>query len=169
MKSLFSLYGTSGVVRLPLYTSGTENVSWVKGIDTQTGSGFGTSANTYTEGGSYITLKIVNEPTGFITSELSSVTNNHVDIDGYKRACVDWEVISAGTFALIVDDTKNGDIDNIGSKVTYGAGTGRKVSSVAINSLGVANYHIRVHAYAITTAPDTEEIEIRIHKVWLEK
>jgi hypothetical protein len=168
MKSLFSAYGTSGVIRLPLYTSGTENVSWVKGIDSQTGVNLGTSANTYTEGGSYITLKIVNEPIGFITSELASVTNATVDLTGYKRAVVDWEVISAGTFALIVDDTKNGDIDNIGSKVTYGAGTGRKTSSVAINSL-TGNYYVRVNAYAITTGPDTEEIEIRIHKVWLEK
>jgi hypothetical protein len=169
MKILFSAYGTSGVTKLPLYTEGTENVSWHKGVDSQTGSGFGDSANTYTEGGSYITLKILNEPTGFITSELATVTNNHVDITGYKRVMIDWEVISAGTFALIVDDTKNGDIDNFNAKVTYGAGTGRKTSSLAINSLGVDNYYIRVNAYAITAAPDTEEIEIRIHKVWLEK
>jgi hypothetical protein len=168
MKSLFSAYGTSGVIRLPLYTSGTENVSWVKGIDSQTGSGFGTSANTYTEGGSYITLKIVNEPTGFITSELSAVTDTDGDLTGYKRAVVDWEVISEGTFALIVHDNKNSDIGDFTSKVTYGAGTGRKTSSVAINSL-TGNYYVRVNAYAITTGPDTKEIEIRIHKVWLEK
>jgi hypothetical protein len=168
MKSLFSLYGTSGVIRLPLYTSGTENVNWVKGIDSQTGSGFGTSDNTYTEGGSYITLKIVNEPTGFITSELASVTNNHVDIDGYKRACVDWEVISAGTFGLIVSTEKNDDIDEFDAKVTYGAGTGRKTSYLAINAL-TGSYYIRVNAYATTNGPDEELIEIRIHKVWLEK
>ena len=159
MKSLFSAYGTSGVTRLPLYTEGTENVSWVKGIDTQTGSGFGDSANTYTEGGSYITLHIFNEPTGFITSDLATVTN----------AVVDWEVISAGTFALILDDdVKNGDTTEFEAKVTYGAGTGRKTSYLSINSL-TGNHYIRVNAYAITSAPDTEEIEIRIHKVWLEK
>ena len=168
MKSLLSQYGTSGVTILPLYTEGTENVSWVKGIDAQNGSGFGTSANTYTEGGSYITLEIVNEPTGFITSEIATVTDSTVDITGYKRVVVDWEVISEGTFALIVDDTKNGDIDNIGSKVTYGAGTGRKTSYLAINALS-GSYFIRVNAKAVTSAPSTSTREIRIHKVWLEK
>ena len=168
MKSLFSAYGTSGVTRLPLYTNGTENVSWVKGIDSQTGVSLGTSANTYTEGGSYITLKIDNEPIGFITSELSAVTDTDGDLTGYKRAVVDWEVISGGTFALIVHDNKNSDIDDFTSKVTYGAGTGRKTSSVAINSL-TGNYYVRVNAKAVTTAPSTSTIEIRIHKVWLEK
>jgi hypothetical protein len=168
MKSLFSAYGTSGVIRLPLYTSGTENVSWVKGIDSQTGTGFGTSANTYTEGGSYITLKIVNEPTGFITANIAGVTNSTVDLTGYKRACVDWEVISEGTFGLIVSSEKNDDINEFDAKVTYGAGTGRKTSYLAINAL-TGSYYIRVNAYALTNAPNTQTAEIRIHKVWLEK
>jgi hypothetical protein len=168
MKSLFSLYGTSGVIRLPLYTSGTENVSWVKGIDSRTGSGFGGSSKTYTEGGSYITLQIDNTPVGFITANIAGVTNSTVDITGYKRACVDWEVISEGTFGLIVSTEKNDDIDEFDAKVTYGAGTGRKTSYLAINAL-TGSYYIRVNAYATTTGPDEELIEIRIHKVWLEK
>jgi len=168
MKSLFSAYGTSGVIRLPLYTSGTENVSWVKGIDSQISANIGDSENTYTEGVSYITLQIFNSPIATITSELATVTDSTVDLTGYKRACVDWEVISAGTFALIVDDTKNGDIDNIGSKVTYGAGTGRKISSVSINGINASRY-VRVNAFETTSAFDTETAEIRVHKVWLEK
>ena len=168
MKSLFSLYGTSGVVRLPLYTSGTENVSWVKGIDSRTGSGFGGSSKTYTEGGSYITLQIDNTPVGFITANIAGVTDSTVDLTGYKRACVDWEVISAGTFGLIVSTEKNDDIDEFDAKVTYGAGTGRKTSYLAINAL-TGSYYIRVNAYATTNGPDEELIEIRIHKVWLEK
>ena len=168
MKSLFSAYGTSGVTKLPLYTEGTENVSWVKGIDSRTGSGFGGSSRTYTEGGSYITLNIDSTPTGFITQNLSGVTNSTVNITGYKRAVVDWEVISAGTFALIVSSEKNDDINEFDAKVTYGAGTGRKTSYLSINAL-TGSYYIRVNAYAATVGPDTEEIEIRIHKVWLEK
>jgi hypothetical protein len=168
MKSLFSAYGTSGVVRLPLYTSGTENVSWVKGIDSRTGSGFGGSSKTYTEGGSYITLQIDNTPVGFITANIAGVTDSTVDLTGYKRACVDWEVISAGTFGLIVSTEKNDDIDEFDAKVTYGAGTGRKTSYLAINAL-TGSYYIRVNAYATTNGPDEELIEIRIHKVWLEK
>jgi hypothetical protein len=168
MKSLFSQYGTSGVTRLPLYTNGTENVSWVKGIDTQTGSGFGDSANTYTEGGSNITLQINNTPTGFITANIAGVTNSTVDITGYKRVGIDWQVISSGTFALIVSGEKNDDINEFDAKVTYGAGTGRKTSYLAINAL-TGSYYIRVNAYAVTNGPNTQTIEIRIHKVWLEK
>jgi hypothetical protein len=168
MKSLFSAYGTSGVIRLPLYTSGTENVSWVKGIDSQTGVGLGTSANTYTEGGSYITLKIVNEPTGFITSELASVTNSTVNITDYKRVAIDWEVISEGSFYLNIADVKNDPFDDFVSQLSYGVGTGRKTSYLSINAL-TGSYYIRVNAYANTTAPNTQTAEIRIHKVWLEK
>lgn len=171
MISLFTQYGvmaqTTGVDSLPLYTSGTENVSWVKGIDSQTGSGFGTSANTYTEGGSYITLEIVNEPTGFITSNLATVTNSTVDVTTYTTAYVDWEVISAGTFALIVSTEKNDNADEFDAKVTYGSGTGRKTSSVSISGLS-GNYYVRVNAVATTTSPSTAIREIRVHKVWLE-
>ena len=171
MNSIFIKYGVlsqvTNVAALPLYTEGTENVSWVKGIDTQVGSGFGTSANTYTEGASYITLKIVNEPTGFITSNIAGVTDATVDISPYKTAYVDWEVISGGTFALIVSTEKNDDVNEFNAKVTYGAGTGRKTSSVSISGLSGSHY-VRVNAYAITAGPDTEEIEIRIHEVWLE-
>lgn len=168
MKTLFTQFGSASPIIQKLYTSGTEDVSWVKGIDSQTGSGLGSSANTYTEGGSYITLKIFNEPTGFITSNLATVTDATVDITGYKRVYVDWEVISGGTFALIVDGDKTGDIDNFEAKATYGAGTGRKITALAINALTGSKY-IRVNAWASTSAPDVEEIEIRIHRVWLEK
>jgi hypothetical protein len=168
MKSLFSAYGTSGVVRLPLYTSGTENVSWVKGIDSETGVSIGDSENTYTEGGSYITLKIVNEPVGFITSELSSVTDSTVNITDYKRIAIDWEVISEGSFYLNIANEKNDPFDDFVSQLSYGAGSGRKTSYLSINAL-TGSYYIRVNAYAATFSPDTETIEIRIHKVWLEK
>lgn len=168
MKSLFSAFGTSGVIRLPLYTSGTENVSWVKGIDERTGSGFGGSTKSYTEGGSFLTIEINNTPTGFMTANIAGVTDSTVDVSGYKRAVVDWEVMNAGEFALIVDDTKAGDIDDFDAKLTYGDGTGRKTSVLAINALS-GGYFIRVNARATTTAPDEEFIQIRVHRVWLEK
>ena len=168
MKSLFSAYGTSGVITLPLYTNGTENVSWVLGIDNQSGLGFGSSVNTYTEGASFITLKIVNEPTGFITSDLSSVTNATVNLTGYKRVVIDWEVISGGSFSLIVSTEKFDDITVFDAKADYGAGTGRKTTSLAINALS-GSYYVRVNARSVTSAPSTSNIEIRIHKVWLEK
>jgi hypothetical protein len=168
MKSLFSQYGTSGVTKLLLYTEGTENVSWVKGIDTQTGSGFGDSANTYTEGASFITLHIFNEPVGFITSNLAAVTDSTIDLTPYKRVFVDWEVISAGSFALIVDSDDEGDINDFAAKVTYGAGTGRKVSSVAINAINASRY-VRINAFETTSSLGVETSEIRIHRVWLEK
>lgn len=168
MKSLFSLYGTSGVIKLLLYTSGTENVSWVKGIDSRTGSGFSGSSRSYTEGGSFLTIEINNTPTGFMTVNIAGVTNSTVDVSGYKRAVIDWEVMNAGEFALIVDDTKAGDIDNFNAKLTYGAGTGRKTSVLAINALS-GGYFIRVNARAVTVGPDEEFIQIRVHRVWLEK
>ena len=169
MKSLFSAYGTSGVTILPLYTEGTENVSWVKGIDSQTGSGFGDSANTYTEGASFITLEIVNEPTGFITSDLSAVTNDTVDITGYKRVVLDFATLTSGTYVLIVSSEKNGDTDEFDAKATLSTfGGGRKIASLPINELS-GNYYIRVNTTATTTAPSITDREIRIHKVWLEK
>jgi hypothetical protein len=169
MKSIFAQYGVlaSSLIRLPLYTEGTENVSWVKGIDSQTGSGFGTSANTYTEGGSYITLMIVNEPTGFITADIAGVTNSTIDVTPYTTAYVDWEAISEGTFALIVSTEKDDDTEEFDAKVTYGSGTGRKTSSVSISGLSGSHY-VRVNARAVTTSPNTTTREIRIHKVWLE-
>ena len=167
MKSLFSLYGTSGVIRLPLYTSGTENVSWVKGIDARTGFGFGGSSKTYTEGGSYITLQIDNTPTGFITANIAGVTNSTVDVTNYTTAYVDWEVISEGTFALIVSTEKDDDINEFDAKVSYGAGTGRKTSSVSISGLSGSHY-VRVNARSTTIGPDEEFIQIRVHRVWLE-
>ena len=168
MKTLFTQFGSASPIIQKLYTSGTEDVSWVKGIDSQTGSGFGSSANTYTEGGSYITLAIYNEPTGFITSNLATVTNATVDITGYKRVYVDWEAIKEGVYALIVDDTKLGDIDDFEAKATYGSGTTRKITALAINAL-TGSKHIRINSRATTPSGDIDDFEIRIHRVWLEK
>lgn len=156
-----------GVATLPLYTEGTENVSWVQGIDARTGSGFGGSSRSYTEGGSYITLEIDNTPTGFITADVAGVTNSTVDVTSYTTAYVDWEVISEGTFALIVSTEKNDDINEFDAKVTYGDGTGRKTSSVSISGLSGSHY-VRVNARAVTTAPNESFIQIRVHRVWLE-
>jgi predicted TIM-barrel enzyme len=171
MNSIFIKYGVLaqvvGVATLPLYTEGTENVSWVQGINSRTGSGFGGSSRSYTEGGSYITLEIDNTPTGFITADVAGVTNSTVDVTSYTTAYVDWEVISEGTFALIVSTEKDDDINEFDAKVTYGAGTGRKTSSVSISGLSGSHY-VRVNAYAVTTAPDEEFIQIRVHRVWLE-
>ena len=171
MNSIFIKYGVLaqvvGVATLPLYTEGTENVSWVQGINSRSGSGFGGSSRSYTEGGSYITLEIDNTPTGFITANVAGVTNSTVDVTNYTTAYVEWEVISEGTFALIVSTEKNDDIDVFDAKVTYGAGTGRKTSSVSISGLSGSHY-VRVNAYAVTNAPDEEFIEIRVHRVWLE-
>jgi len=167
MKSLFSSYGSTGTIKLPLYTSGTENVSWVKGIDSQEGDG--TATNTYTEGGSFITLKIVNTVVEFNISNLSTVTDSTVDITGYKRVVIDWEVISSGSFSLIVSSQKNDDITQFDAAVSYGnPGTGRKTSYLSINAL-TGNYYIRVNAYSLLGGAGTETIEIRIHRVWLEK
>jgi hypothetical protein len=168
MKSIFTQYGVlaSSLIRLPLYTEGTENVSWVKGIDSVTGAGT-VGGGTLTEGGSYATLVIDNQPTGFMTTNIAYVTDSTVDVTNYTTAYVDWEVISAGTFALIVSTEKNDDIDEFDAKVSYGAGTGRKTSSVSISGLSGSHY-VRVNAYNATIGPDEELSEIRVHKVWLE-
>jgi hypothetical protein len=167
MKSLFSAYGTSGTIILPLYTNGTENVSWVKGIDTVTGSGT-VGGGTLTEGVSYATLSINNEPTGFMTTNISYATNAQVDITGYKRVGIDWEVITAGTFGLIISSERDFDINEFEAKVTFNDETGRKTSYLPINSFSGSTY-VRVNAYAVTSAPSTKLTEIRIHRVWLEK
>jgi hypothetical protein len=167
MKTIFSQFGTASPITLKLYTSGTEDVSWVKGIDSVTGSGT-VGGGTLTEGGSYATLVIDNQPTGFMTTNIAYVTNSTVDITDYKRVYVDWEVINEGSFYLIVDGDKNGDYNNFDARVSYGAGTGRKTSVLAINALTGSKY-IRVNAYQATTGPDVEYTEIRIHRVWLEK
>jgi hypothetical protein len=171
MKSIFTQYGVLaqvvGVATLPLYTEGTENVSWVKGIDSRTGSGFGGSSKTYTEGGSYITLQIDNTPTGFITVNIAGVTDSTVDVTNYTTAYVDWEVISEGSFFLIVDDDKDGDYNDFDARVTYGSGTGRKTSSISISGLSGSHY-VRVNAYNATVGPNEELSEIRVHRVWLE-
>jgi hypothetical protein len=168
MKSIFTQYGVlaSSLIRLPLYTEGTENVSWVKGIDSVTGSGT-VGGGTLTEGGSYATLAILNEPTGFMTTNIAYVTNSTVDVTNYTTAYVDWEVIDDGSFHFIVDDDKNGDYNNFDARVTYGSGTGRKTSSISISGLSGSHY-IRVNAFESTTGPSVESGEIRIHKVWLE-
>jgi hypothetical protein len=168
MKTLFTQFGSASPITLKLYTSGTEDVSWVKGIDSQVGSGFGSSVNTYTEGGSYITLAVYTEPVGFVTSDLATVTNATVDITGYKRVYVDWEAIKEGVYALIVDGTKLGDIADFEAKATYGAGTTRKITALAINALTGSKY-IRINSSATTTGGDIDDYEIRIHRVWLEK
>jgi hypothetical protein len=168
MKSIFTQYGVlaSSLIRLPLYTEGTENVSWVKGIDSVTGAGT-VGGGTLTEGGSYATLVIDNQPTGFMTTNIAYVTDSTVDVTNYTTAYVDWEVISAGTFALIVSTEKNDDIDEFDAKVSYGAGTGRKTSSVSISGLSGSHY-VRVNAFESTIGPNVELSEIRVHKVWLE-
>jgi hypothetical protein len=170
MKSLFSQYGTSGVTRLPLYTNGTENVSWVKGIDSVTGPGDpGSSGGSYVEGGSYITISIFSEPLSLgITVNIAGVTNAEVDLTGYKRVGIDWQVMSEGSFFLIVHDNKNSDYDDFTSRLEFGAGTGRKTSYLPINSLS-GSYFVRVNSYASTIAPAVDISEIRIHRVWLEK
>jgi hypothetical protein len=168
MKSIFTQYGVlaSSLIRLPLYTEGTENVSWVKGIDSVTGSGT-VGGGTLTEGGSYATLVIDNQPTGFMTTNIAYVTDSTVDVTNYTTAYVDWEVISEGTFALIVSTEKNDNINEFDAKVSYGAGTGRKTSSVSISGLSGSHY-VRVNARLLTFAPNVEFNEIRIHRVWLE-
>jgi hypothetical protein len=168
MKSIFTQYGVlaSSLIRLPLYTEGTENVSWVKGIDSVTGAGT-VGGGTLTEGGSYATLVIDNQPTGFMTTNIAYVTDSTVDVTNYTTAYVDWEVISEGSFYLIVDDDKDGDYNNFDARVTYGSGTGRKTSSISISGLSGSHY-VRVNAYNATVGPNVELSEIRVHKVWLE-
>ena len=168
MKSIFTQYGVlaSSLIRLPLYTEGTENVSWVKGIDSVTGAGT-VGGGTLTEGGSYATLVIDNQPTGFMTTNIAYVTDSTVDVTNYTTAYVDWEVISEGSFYLIVDDDKDGDYNNFDARVTYGSGTGRKTSSISIGGLSGSHY-VRVNAYNATVGPDEELSEIRVHRVWLE-
>jgi hypothetical protein len=169
MKSIFTQYGVlaSSLIRLPLYTEGTENVSWVQGINERSGSGFGGSSRSYTEISSYFRLIIDNTPTGFITADVAGVTDSGVDVTNYTTAYVDWEVINAGTFALIVSTEKDDDINEFDAKVSYGSGTGRKTSSVSISGLS-GSYYVRVNARAVTAAPDESFIQIRVHRVWLE-
>jgi hypothetical protein len=168
MKTLFSTYGIAPVkVVLNLYTEGTEDVSWVKGIDDVTGAGT-VGGGTLTEGASFATLSINNEPTGFMTTEIAYVTNEHQSVNDYTNVYVDWEAILEGSYALIVDNTKNGDFDDFEAKATYGTGTGRKTTSLSISALS-GNKFIRVNARATTLGPDTETQEIRIHRVWFEE
>lgn len=168
MKTIFSAYGSATLTIEKLYTNGTEDVSWVAGIDSVSGSNTGGAGGELNEGVNYATLSINNEPIGFMTTEIAYVTNSTVDITGYKRLAVDWEMISNGQYALIVDDTKNGGYLDYETRVVYGAGTGRKVSYITISSLSGSKY-IRVNGYASTIAPDVDNSQIRIHRVWLEK
>ena len=170
MKSLFAQYGSASPITLKLYTNGTEDVSWVKGIDTVTGVDLGSSGGSYVEGASYLIIAIFNEPISLgVTTNIAGVTDSTVDITGYKRVYVDWEVVTeSSAHYLIVDDTKNGDYNNFEARAEFGAGTGRKVTSLAINALTGSKY-IRINAFNTTTAPNVESSEIRIHRVWLEK
>ena len=174
MKSLFAQYGTASPITLKLYTDGTEDVAWVKGIDSVTGSGNpGSSGGSYVEGGSYITIALLSEPLSLgIEVDIAGVTNSTVDITGYIRVYVDWEVLTNTnneiSSYLIVSGTKNGDIDTYDARLGFGEGTGRKTSVLAINSLTGSKY-IRVNANAFTVAPAVEQFEMRIHRVWLEK
>jgi hypothetical protein len=168
MKTLFSTYGIAPVKEvLNLYTEGTEDVSWVKGIDDVTGVGT-VGGGDLVEGASFATLSINNEPTAFMTTEIAYVTNEHQSVNDYTNVYVDWEAILEGSYALIVDNTKDGDFDDFEAKATYGTGTGRKTTSLSISALS-GNKFIRVNARAITTGPDTETQEIRIHRVWFEQ
>lgn len=168
MKTLFSTYGIAPAkATLNLYTNGTEDVSWVKGIDEVTGFGLGTNTRTLTEGGSFATLAIYSEPTTGATNELAYVTNSTVDVTGYTNAYVDWEAIKAGDYYLIVDDTKLGNANDFQARATYGTGTGRKTTSLSISALSGAK-SIRVNAFTDVFAPDIADTEIRIHRVWLE-
>jgi hypothetical protein len=169
MKTLFSTYGIAPVkVVLNLYTEGTEDVSWVKGIDDVTGFGLGTNSRTLTEGVDYATLQIVSEPDTSATNELAYVTDSTVDVTNYTNAYVDWEAISQGDYYLIVDDTKDGDSNDFEARATYGTGTGRKTTSLSISALSGSKY-IRVNSFTDVFAPDTADTTIRIHRVWLEE
>jgi hypothetical protein len=169
MKTLFSTYGIAPVkVVLNLYTEGTEDVSWVKGIDEVTGFGLGINVRTLTEGVDFATLQIISEPATNATNELAYVTNEHQSVNGYTNVLVDWEAISAGDYALIVDNTKNGDFNDFQARATYGTGTGRKTTSLSLSGLS-GNKFIRVNSYTDVFAPDTANTTIRIHRVWFEQ
>jgi hypothetical protein len=169
MKTLFSTYGIAPVKAvLNLYTNGTENVSWVKGIDEVSGFGLGTNTRTLTEGEDYATLQISSEPVTGATNELAYVTNEHQSVNAYTNVYVDWESITEGSYALIVDNTKNGDFDDFEARATYGTGTGRKTTSLSLSGLS-GNKFIRVNSITDVIAPDTADTTIRIHRVWFEQ
>ena len=168
MKTLFSTYGIAPVkVVLNLYTEGTEDVSWVKGIDDVTGVGT-VGGGDLVEGASFATLSINNEPTGFMTTEIAYVTDEHQSVNDYTNVYVDWEAITEGSYALIVDNTKNGDFDDFEARATYGTGTGRKTTSLSLSGLS-GNKFIRVNSITDVIAPDTADTTIRIHRVWFEQ
>jgi hypothetical protein len=169
MKTLFSTYGIAPAKAvLNLYTNGTENVNWEKGIDEVTGLDVGVNSRTLTEGVDFATIQIVSEPNVGATSELAYVTNATVDVTDYTNVYVDWEAVSAGEYALIVDDVRAGGIATFDARALYGTGTGRKTTSLSISALSGGKY-IRVNSLTDVLAPDTANTTIRIHRVWLEQ
>jgi hypothetical protein len=167
MKSLFSQYGTSGVTRFPLYTEGTENVSWVKGIEV---IGF-PPANAYlSEEPDYATLYVYNEQGTSQDTEIAYVTDSTLDLTGYKRVVLNVNVGIRDTNTsgyLVVSTTKNGSYTDFTSRVAFTT-EGNNQITLPITSL-TTGYYVRVHAVALESGGISNEFYFDISKVWLEK
>lgn len=168
MKSLFSAYGTSGVTKLPLYTSGTENVSWVKGIEV---IGFAPADATLTEDVDNAALYVYNEQGTGEDTEIAYVTDSTLDLTNYKRVMLNVNVTIRDTNTsgyLIVSTTKNGSYTDFTSRVAFTTEANNQIITLPISAL-TTGYYVRVHAVSVETAATENEFSLEILKVWLEK
>jgi hypothetical protein len=168
MKSLLSTYGTSGLIKIPLYTEGTENVSWVKGIEV---IGFAPATATLNEDVDYATLYVYNEQGTSADSEIAYVTDSTLDLTGYKRVMLNVSVTIRDNNTsgyLVVSTTKNGSYTDFTSRVAFTTVASNQIITLPITAL-TTGYYVRVHAVAVETAATENEFSLEILKVWLEK
>jgi hypothetical protein len=168
MKSLFSSYGTIGMSKLPLYTQGTENVSWVKGIDNV---GFPPATATIDEQPTYTSLYVYNEQGTSVDSEIAYVTDSTLDLTGYKRVILNVSVTIRDTQTsgyLIVSTTKNGSYTDFTSRVAFTTVASNQTITLPISAL-TTGYYVRVHAVALESGGISNEFALEISSIWLEK
>lgn len=148
------LIGDSGLY--PLYSEGTENVAWVVGYSSGTGTQSKNSDHLYLKGGTV----------DFGTDERSYVTEGKVSLANISTLYVDWENTGVDTanhmayVTLAVHNVKTESESEGAARLFPNMPFNRKIDGLDVSNF-TGDYYIGVHAY--------RRGELKVYRVWGEE
>lgn len=148
------LIGDTGLSRL--YTNGYEDIAWIEGYSSGTGTQSKNTDHLYLKGGTY----------DFGADERSYVTDSKVSLANISTLYVDWEntgVNTANHMAYVVLEVHNAKTEGYGSGVTrisVNLPFSRRIDSLDVSTLE-GEYYMAIHAY--------RRGELKAYKVWGEE
>jgi len=150
------LFGEEKIIT-PYYTLGTENVAWVEGVITATGSQSKEAGDLY-----------LMAEDAVASAERAYVTDDTMYLTNIKTLYIDWENTGMSTpvnlSGFVVSPLKIGTVNQYTSRLFKTSTFGRLVEALDVSALSGV-FYIRVNARD-NFATGARKSEIRVFRVW---